>query len=170
MIREELYHKTVGILVAAYFNDTLIHGSCYACAVGNLVAANMGLGYKRSGHQSIFKKLIWVDGSNELPYPGDNPGAKGWGSVLSTNFGKDQTIDLDDYRGLAKEQIDSTGYSVYELAQIENAFENASQCGSDEDRMFNGLISVVEALDQIHENTDAQVKEESKKRFVKVTA
>jgi hypothetical protein len=42
MIKEPLYHKTIGILVDAYFDDTLQHGNCSACAVGNLVAAAKG--------------------------------------------------------------------------------------------------------------------------------
>lgn len=42
MKRPELYQKTVDILVKAYFDDTLQHGNCYACAVGNIIAGNCG--------------------------------------------------------------------------------------------------------------------------------
>lgn len=37
MLKPELYQKTVDILVKAYFEDTLEHGNCEACAVGNIV-------------------------------------------------------------------------------------------------------------------------------------
>ncbi len=40
MKNKSLYDKTVSILVDAYMNDTLQHGNCFACAVGNIVAAN----------------------------------------------------------------------------------------------------------------------------------
>jgi len=36
------FENTVDILVKAYINDTLEHNNCYACAVGNIVAHNMG--------------------------------------------------------------------------------------------------------------------------------
>src|SRR5688572_25079170 len=43
MKNKPLYHKTVDILVQAYFDDTLVSGHQCGCAVGNLVAANMGI-------------------------------------------------------------------------------------------------------------------------------
>lgn len=50
MNQQEKFNETVGILVKAYMQGTLIHGNCQACAVGNLVAAKMdykmNLGYR----------------------------------------------------------------------------------------------------------------------------
>jgi hypothetical protein len=44
MNRPEVYHKSVQILYDAYFNDTLdVMVNCYACAVGNLIAGNLGM-------------------------------------------------------------------------------------------------------------------------------
>ena len=34
------FSNSVDILVKAYFNDTLRHGNCLACAVGNLMQAS----------------------------------------------------------------------------------------------------------------------------------
>lgn len=40
MKNKDLFNKTIGILVNAYMNNTLAHGSCMACAVGNLIFNN----------------------------------------------------------------------------------------------------------------------------------
>lgn len=41
MKREEIYHKSVNILVQAYFNDELVKGDCAKCAVGNLLKSDL---------------------------------------------------------------------------------------------------------------------------------
>jgi len=38
MKNEAKFNETVSILVRAYLNDTLIHGDCCACAVGNIIS------------------------------------------------------------------------------------------------------------------------------------
>ena len=40
MNNRKQFDKTIGILVKAYFNETLEHGEPCACAVGNLILAN----------------------------------------------------------------------------------------------------------------------------------
>ena len=146
MKNKELYDRTVSILVDAYMNDTLKHGSCYACAVGNIIAANMGIEYQHKQYWSGY----------------DFPS---WDNVFSTiSSTKQQFISPINYSGDAKKQIDSTGYSWQDLAKIEFAFEAASREG---DRMFNGLMAVIEVLDILHENTDTTITTSSKQRFTK---
>ena len=41
MKNKELFERTVNILVNAYINDHLLHGSCSACVVGNLCGRKM---------------------------------------------------------------------------------------------------------------------------------
>jgi hypothetical protein len=36
------FENSVDVLVKAYLNDTLEHGQCHACAVGNLICAETG--------------------------------------------------------------------------------------------------------------------------------
>ena len=139
MIKEQLYNKTVDILVQAYFNDTLIHGNCASCAVGNIVAHNMGYTYTSD-------KKFW-----ECSIPN-------WYDVFRA---------YQKYEGKAKKQIDSTGYTWQELAKVEKAFESAGKGNSGDDYMFNGLMAVIDVLDIIHENTDEKATTETKKRFVK---
>lgn len=157
------FEKTVDILVKAYLNDTLVHGYCAACAVGNIIA-----------HANKIKITIdcgaprWV-GTKMFPE---------WDEVFYTGAhptdADAQVIVMDGYRGGAKEQIDSTGYSVVELAKIEKSFEahNPSYFidyptqKDMEQWMFNGLMAVVDVLAEIH-GIDLKQREEAKLLFVK---
>jgi hypothetical protein len=135
MKNPELFNKTIGILVKAYQNDTLKHGDCCGCAFGNMVVANMG--YSLSGR----------DGQEWYNCTG-TPGQ----------------VDIQYYKGLAKQEIESTGYTPFEMVLIENAFESFDAL---EDRDgFKGLMSVCDALMQIHEAT-AEETESAKLQFVK---
>lgn len=131
MIREQLYKKTVDILFNAYFDDTLKHKYCNACAVGNLIRINMGL--PRNWW------TVWEDV---------------FCTVTTIDNTKEQRICPNAYRGMAKDQIDSTGYTWQELAKIEHAFEMAPYGTTEEDWMFNGLVAVLEVLKEIHQVTD----------------
>jgi len=42
MNRPELYFKSATILINAYQNETLFHGSCNTCVIANIIAANNG--------------------------------------------------------------------------------------------------------------------------------
>lgn len=160
MKHPELYQRTVDILVDAYFNDTLEHGNCYACAVGNMIAGNCNYDIADTGKPW----KVWL--SNQFQV--SNPKREGWASVFMTdyNIGK-QVKKYYNYNHEAKRQIDSTGYSLDQLAKVEYAFEMADKGASQEDYMFNGLMAVIDVLDIIHENTDAAAIQSTKKRFVK---
>jgi hypothetical protein len=162
MKNKELYDKTVDILVQAYFNDALESWDCTACAVGNIVAANMG--YRRK--DGFVRK--WIDKNGQEV-------DVAWSEVHTISFGETAMFE-GCYKGLAKQQIDSTGYSFKETALIESAFEKGY--GSREDnghninpkKMFNGLMAVIDVLDQIHKNTDGEATNKTKQRFQKQLA
>ncbi len=145
MKNQELFDRTISILVKAYQQNTLEHGNCYVCAVGNLVAANMKIKFS-------FSK-IWD--SEKMPQ---------WDDVFSTARGLQRREELN-YIGEAKRQIDATGYTWEDLAQIEFAFETAEKGNNDDVWMFNGLMAVVDVLLQIHECED--VAEVTKSLFTK---
>jgi hypothetical protein len=142
MKNPELYKKTVDILYDAYFNDTLEHWNCTACAVGNIVAANMGI--KIIPVRRGFVKFGNPPGSDAFS-PYENSGC--W--FPSISYGSVNTLTK-----AAKKQVAATGYSARELAKIEKAFENCGYSVSSEDYMFNGLVAVLEVLKEIHEVTD----------------
>lgn len=156
MKNEQLYNKTVDILVQAYFNDTLISGNCYACACGNLVAANMGFEYEEVS--SIFpqQRLKWK-GFTSLVEETRTFNTFTWFWVKYPNI-SELTPEIE-------QQINSTGYSSRELARIETAFEDSYEGN---DPMFNALMAVVDVLDEIHENKEETVTHIAKSKFVKV--
>jgi hypothetical protein len=150
MNRPELYKKTVDILYQAYFNDTLQHGNCYACAVGNIVAANCGYSFKTSLDAMQFQNLYWAHESESIydcSIQASNQemwyDAIGGGSVIRSGF-----------NATAIKQIDATGYTPKELCKVEVAFERAARGNNNEQHMFNGLEAVLEALKLIHAITD----------------
>ncbi|PIQ22619.1 MAG: hypothetical protein COW65_02130 [Cytophagales bacterium CG18_big_fil_WC_8_21_14_2_50_42_9] len=148
MKHKELFDNTIKILVNAYLNNTLVHNNCCACAVGNIIAANLEIKYD--------KDLKWI--GRQLA----------WSTVFVTKRSKtEQTQCPWAYNGKAKEQIDATGYAWQELALLETAFERAPLGKNSEERMFNGLMAVVDALCQIHE-TAAEIKQATKELFVKI--
>ncbi len=161
MIKEELYNRTVDVLKEAYFNDTLVSESCTACACGNLImAAN---GYKEV---EMGGDVFWMDKQGNYRNPE-------WINVVGTTsvhigfirLSKKQHLYIDRYEGEVKEEIKSTGYDLHEFAAIESAFEKGYKGF---DKMFNALMSVVDTLDKIHQNTNTQVTIQSKSKFQKV--
>lgn len=146
MLKPELYKKTVNILFDAYFNDTLVHNNCYACACGNIVAANSGYQFVPA-EDAPHKKLTWdVSGGKYHSARADNKAH--WFYPLSMFVPSEYDMEL------AKKQIHAAGYTVQDFMIIERAFEGASKGHCDEDYMFNGLVAVLEVLKQIHQVDD----------------
>ncbi|KAA5545017.1 hypothetical protein [Adhaeribacter rhizoryzae] len=147
MKNKELFDRTVKILVNAYLNNTLVHNNCGACAVGNIIAANMQIKYD--------SYLKWI--GRQLA----------WSTVFVTMPFKSEQVQRPwAYNGSAKEQIDATGYSWQELALIEAAFESAPKNTTPDERMFNGLMAVVDVLGQIHDLNE-ETKQATKELFLK---
>lgn len=136
------FQHSVNVLIKAYMNGTLVHGSCHACAVGNLVADACGVAYRFSDTIQLGIRPTYVDLIPE------------WDSVFTTVWG-DQDVCLKAYKGESKRQIDATGYQWTELARIEKAFETAAyetKYGPLEgDAEFNGLVAVFNVLADIHQ-------------------
>jgi hypothetical protein len=150
MNRPDLYKKTVDILYQAYFNDTLQHGNCYACAVGNIVAANCGDSFKTSLNAMQFQNLYWShepESIYDCSIQADDQAmwydAIGGGVVIRSSF-----------NATAIKQIAATGYTPKELSKVEVAFERAARGNNNEEHMFNGLVAVLDQLSIIHEITD----------------
>jgi hypothetical protein len=64
-------------------------------------------------------------------------------------------------------QAESTGYLHAEVLLIEKTFESAPMGQTEDEWMFNGLMAVIEVLDEIHENKDTEVTQKSKALFSK---
>lgn len=161
MKNPELFHKTVGILVNAYFKGTLREGDPCGCAVGNLIAANCG--YKIQNDE-------WYDKNGNIVIPN-------WSAVhnvgnflaaLKELYIGEKRTSISKEIGL--EQLHSTGYTEYETCKIEYAFERAdlSECEIDDidSEMYIQLMSVVDCLIEIHEGNETE-KSEAKALFNK---
>lgn len=153
------FNHTINILVQAYLNNTLKKGDCRACAVGNILGTHQW--------SSLFVTCNSEEGGGKrqitaLP-----------GCVLISI--KDHIIQVPIWslpeQGVknvkeAQEAIIASGYTIEELARIENAFELAPEGNNGDEAMFNGLMAVVDVLADIH-GIDLKQKEETKKLFVK---
>jgi len=127
MKNEKLYHETVDILANAYMNNTLVHGTCAACAVGNIIAARQGMQVIKNSETTF----MWAKATIE---EGITLGSPKWQSVFVTKTketsGRGRILrahlDLNNYYGMAKKQIDATGYEPIQLAYMEKRFEQAN--------------------------------------------
>jgi hypothetical protein len=138
------FDRAIKALVSAFFDETLAKGTCYACAVGNIVAKCIG------------GKVIKT--SNSFTCDIDNTT---WENVFITEMFRQRTCP-ENYEINAegcKDQIDATGYSWTELAKVEKAFEKNTIIAwkgytdytKDEimQDQYNGLMAVVEVLCEI---------------------
>jgi hypothetical protein len=149
MKHPELYQKTVDILVQAYFEDLLQHSNCSACAVANIILASHNL------------KPVKIHG-----------GAIMWpiSKLKFAGFQSESWYDICRFNQKPSEywiENNKTGYSWTQLSLIEKAFEWASRGDSGDKWMFNGLMAVIDALDEIHENKDCHITNETKGKFSK---
>lgn len=131
MERQELFYKTIDILVKAFFAGTLNALDCRACAVGNILGHGCWSGSKYNTETNTWtKKPIY------FYIPAKN----------------------------------NSGYSNKELAEIEYSFITGCSYESvmdmTDEANFNGLMSVVDTLIDIHKGTEKQ-KQEAKLMFVK---
>jgi len=156
MTNIEKFNDTVSILVNAYLNNELEHGNCAACAVGNIIASKRGV-------KPVLSCEMVANGGRYRFSDGSFPA---WIDVFitRTRFSK-QIFVLDGYIGEAKEEIDLTGYSVFDLAKIEFAFERALNQDTEE-RMFEGLMNCVDVLAEIH-GVPLTTTESAKQLFVR---
>lgn len=178
MNRTELYANSIDTLKEAYFKHELKHNDCKKCAVGNLLkepAKQMRISagiWSLKFVTSSKKRKQYVAGLGEfvgsimfsttvlrVPEP-FLPGLPVGESMARLKLVHDVVN--------AEMLISKSGYTQEELAQIEFAFETAERGETEEDYMFNGLMAVIDVLDQIHDNTDAMLTNDQKKRFLQL--
>jgi hypothetical protein len=138
MKNQELFERTVNILVDAYQKGTLKHRDCKACAVGNIVAANCGI-------EDVFSLQEWREKAHGL--------VGGWSMAFVTHPCGTQSrsfVMMELYEAI-RLQIGATGYPVEVLADIEFAFEKAAKYKDKDEDMLNGLYAVYDVLCNYHE-------------------
>ena len=168
MKHSKRFNDAITALVKGYLSDTLAKGQCCACAVGNIIAYSMHYDIITRVNEYNYLSMDWTE-------DGISPH---WGEVFcSTEPGK-QEINAHRYESsIAKDQIDSTGYTWQELANVEFAFEKATNISIadylnysaeliDKDQL-RGLYAVVDVLCEIEGITDVKEVKEFKEMFVK---
>lgn len=192
MNRPELYQKTVDLLLDAYNTDQLKHGDCTACAVGNICGGNDNWRFlfvtPNNKQEKADRNKVRVknfDTNEEKLIPNDK-----LVTFLETNTG---FVDSDcnvswnvvsplqyiNWKEDGIKAIESTGYTIEELARVEYAFEHSLRNTPegynyyvDKDPkkgQFIGLTAVLGILAEIHE-VSIQEKEGSQVRLEKVYA
>lgn len=149
MNRENIYKKSCDILYKAYFDGTLQHENCSACACGNLIAGNKNYTFKKRGNENYFD----------------------WNESENSNHWYNKILGYKYYNEEGEDQINATGYTEQEFRQIEKAFEGINSIYKEEDRMFKGLVAVLEELAKIHEieeTTNTKEKERFKKHYLEL--
>lgn len=139
MKNKELFYKSVNILQKAYFNGTLEHSECTACAVGNLIQGN---GYE----------FAYSLSDSKCP---DN-----WLYFLRKEMRNFSVFPLGVDFVEGKKQLEVTGYEIKDLDRIEKAFESAEKNiyhPIDKDG-FKGLCAVLDVLMEIHEFNKEEIK------------
>lgn len=177
MKTSERFNRAIASLVKGYMNGTLAKGTCAACAVGNIIAGATGCTIEKTEGDDGDVDFDFVNIIGHVFIPS-------WQRVFITNVNdrrlsrkNRQRINLSNYYGASQLEIDATGYSVQELADVEWAFEKATKIHFmdyytirnkqkiDEDQL-NGLYAVVDVLCKI-EGYDDVVAQEKKDLFVK---
>jgi len=146
MNRPNLYQKTVNLLLDAYNNETLKHGNCYACAVGNICRGSYAWGQAFTTSDTGKQHRNYL-----LP---------GW------KISHKDVVEL----------VESTGYTFDELADIEFAFESSVADTKDDPTRYYfytttkpklgqyiGLCAVLDKLREIHEVDQASATDSQEK-------
>lgn len=163
MNKPELFNKTIAILVKAYFKETLQKGEQCGCAIGNLIAANLGYNVVTTKYS-----IYWLNDMNDGSIP------PLWQYVHEN--GEYRELSPQSYFDIGAAQLKSTGYQPYETILIERAFEfpydwryhdiKYHDDANDDAPIFDRLMAVVDCLVQIHEGSEIEA-EETKLLFAK---
>jgi hypothetical protein len=149
MKNEKLYKETVDIILDAYNERKLEHGDPCACFIGNIVA-------KRYAVKPAIPILRESGATPEYSYSPDWYTASCFKYRYGTlaNF---MGVKLDEEEG--EKQIEATGYTLQEVAEMEKAFEDA-ECieeGYVDDGegknigQLEGMKAALKVLAKIHE-------------------
>jgi hypothetical protein len=132
----ERVQRAIDIFLDSLNDGTLIAGSCTACAVGNLVAAACGI------KLSVRGGFVTPD-NYQVMTPHGSVFFTAWNNLfLTTGLNGQTRNDLSDFPELDQKQfqalVDTTGFTIDELAEIEYTFETVAR--------HQGVIHALEAV------------------------
>lgn len=163
MTQREKFFETVGILVEAYLNDTLVHDHPCGCGGGNIIAKAIGVKILVNHKDGTAR---WI-GHNAI-------GGGGWDWFHVVKFGTShESFGVNSATG--QQLISQTGYTIKNMRDIETAFERPTikivngeretDISLDHDGL-KGLLSIVDVLACIH-GINLEERESAKLLFKK---
>lgn len=128
--------KAIDIFLDSLNSNTLQHGTCTACAVGNLVAAGCGV--------QLFNRSDFIIADNDVfitPYGSID--ITDWANLfITSDNGVQEKRELSRFTPSDQKRlqalIDTTGFTIDELAEIEYTFETVAR--------HTGVIFALEAV------------------------
>lgn len=151
MTEQEKFDRAVNVLVQAFLNDTLEHGSCTRCAVGNLVGA---LAYP-GAHEGMGRAR-----GIEYVLPNGEIKRAGWFSIMRNG---NASWMLENEKQDGEEQRAALGYTWQQIEAIEKAFEEIKY---NQHAMYDGMMAVVTELALIH-GVDLEHAHQAQELFVR---
>ena len=154
------FDKAISALSNAYTNNTLFKGNCISCAVGNIIcdANDLTIHKEISGNRCGYN----IDVSNGTICDWEDLFCTTSGLQTISNGSNIETTRLN----VIVKQLSKTGYSIKELAMIEETFENNTNISHHivlsytdtevRSDTYTGLMAVVDTLCDIEEKTDEQ--------------
>lgn len=153
------FDNSVKVLLNAYLNDTLKHADCSACLVGNLVG-------RKNNWAHLFHTRLDTETEAHERLRFEEGKVYGYSFIFGyRQFDIDNTPEALECYERAMRVVKDSGYTVHELEKLEYAFETAPKGNNDDDWMFNGLMSGIDVLAEIH-NVDLTTVKETKELFV----
>lgn len=119
----------IDIFLDAINNGTLAKGDCTACAVGNLVRVGMGLSTDQYNKNNL--RSVNLDINNQYHITSF---LVNWSILFATpkagasqiRVSKEEECKILSKYPEVKDQIESTDFTIDELAKIEEVFENST--------------------------------------------
>jgi hypothetical protein len=145
---KERFKKAYEALYRAWENNTLAKNTCTACAVGNIVAAAQGGVITKVHNEMVDSRISFICNTRN----------NFWDQLFVTSYG-----EQDIYKNpvLEEELFKLTGYTAYELAKVEYAFETNTKINFNrynrftqkeiEEDQFKGLMAVMDVLIELDE-------------------
>jgi hypothetical protein len=154
----ERVQRAIDIFLDSLNDGTLVAGSCAACAVGNLVAANCGVKlYSRldsDGDKTVTTEYNTVF----LPELGKPARLRSWVNLFCTSNHQTRG-NIQDFDSDMQEEmlaiVNRTGFTIDELAEIEYTFETVAR----HQGVIHALEAVVKVMMKFDEVDNSVVKE-----------
>jgi hypothetical protein len=143
MEKPELFNWSIGVILKAYINGTLVAQNTCGCVLGNLIANRNKIKYS----------------NNISGWPSWDTGTPDWNRLINTSDGIQRLCSKKRYNSpiyenekKGAEQLKSIGYEFNDLALIEYTFETEGRIS-----LEDGLYAVIKVIQKIHKCSKEEI-------------